>query len=131
MILDYENMFSDGQAITASAAATNIIDLGPGDSGPAEGVSLFVSASTPFTGGGSLFITLLTADSLDAAGALASPIELVDYNIRNELLVAGGKLVGARLPHGMKRYAGLKYEISGTLADGVITAGLALDVQAF
>ncbi len=131
MILDHENMFSEGQAITATAAATNIIDLGPGDAGPAEGASLFVAASAPFTGTGTLFVTLQTADSLNDAGALVSPVDLLDYNIRNELLTAGGKLVGARLPHGLKRYVGLKYETSGVLADGVISAGLALNLQAF
>ncbi len=131
MILDQENLFSDNQTITASAPAANVIDLGVGDAGPAEGASLFVSASTAFTGGGALFVTLQTSDSIDAAGALVGPVDLVDYNIRNEPLVAGGKLVGARLPHGLKRYVGLKYEISGTLAAGAITAGLVWDIQAF
>jgi len=129
MILDAQNTFSKEQAVTATAAATNIVDLGLGDAGPSERVSLFVNAHPAFTNTGTITINLQTADA-QAAGALTSPVTIASYAIPNAALQAGGKLVAARLPHGCKRYLGLNYTVSGTIATGKITAGLVWDVQA-
>jgi hypothetical protein len=136
MILDKENMFSEAQGpITATAASANIVDLGPGDAGPSERVSLFVSAEPPFTVAGSpaLAVELQTADAVNA-GALVSPVTVASYPIGNDALAAGGKLLSARLPHGMKRYAALNYKVTtttgNTLAGGKLTAGLTWDVEA-
>jgi hypothetical protein len=129
MILDKENMFSYQQAVTALTSGTNIIDLGYGDAGPSERLSLFVSASAPITGG-TLIIGLSTADEVDGAGMLVEPVEIAYYSPSEAQLEAGGKLVAARLPHGCKRYVTLSYETAGTLTGGTITAGLVLDAQA-
>jgi hypothetical protein len=131
MLLDKENMFSMSQAVTATAAGANIVDLGPGDAGPSERLSLFVTCDPVFTGTGTITVELLTADAL-SSGALSSPDTAATYAVTNAALLAGGKLLASRLPHGMKRYAGLKYTVSAsaTLAGGKITAGLVWDVQA-
>lgn len=130
MILDKENLFSDHQAVTATAAATNIVDLGPGDAGPSENISLAVMGA-PFTGGGSLAVELKTADDLDAGRtSLVSPVTVATFSVSAAACAAGGKLVGARVPHGLKRYATLNYVATGTLAGGNITAGLTPDVPA-
>lgn len=131
MILDKENMFSENQAVTATAVSTDIVDLGPGDTGPSEGVSLFVTAGTAFTGAGTISVMVETSDELNGAGtALSGAVTVATYPVSNDALLAGGKLVGARLPHGMKRYARLNYAVTGTVAAGTLTAGLVWDVQA-
>jgi hypothetical protein len=130
VILDNETMFSKAQGpITATAGSTDIVDLGSGDIGPSERVSLFVVCNPPFTGAGTVTIELHTADAA-TAGALTSPVVAAAYAVANAALRAGGKLVSARLPHGMKRYARLNYVVSAsaTLAAGKLTAGLALDI---
>lgn len=129
MYLDKQNLFSQNQAVTAAAAADNTVDLGPGDTGPSENISLFANAGTAFTGAGTLVVEVQTADEVNA-GALVTPVTVATYPVANATLKAGGKLVAARLPHGMKRYAGLNYAVTGTLNAGTITAGLVWDVQA-
>ncbi|MDR1490598.1 MAG: hypothetical protein LBS65_09005 [Desulfovibrio sp.] len=136
MILDAQTLFSKAQAFTATAASTNIVDLGEGDAGPSERLSLFVTADPPFTVTGvnaaTITVELQTADAATAA-ALTSPVTVASYLVTKDAIQAGGKLVAARLPHGMKRYARLNYVVtlgaSTTIADGKITAGLVWDVQ--
>ncbi|MDR1242319.1 MAG: hypothetical protein LBM00_06020 [Deltaproteobacteria bacterium] len=129
MILDHENMFSRGQAFTATAGSTNSVDLGPGDAGPAERLSLFVNVDTAFTGAGTIAVEAHTAEAAAADGTLTSPETLAIFPLANAALTAGGKVLAARLPHGCKRYLRLKYTVSGTLAGGSLTAGLAWDVE--
>jgi hypothetical protein len=130
MILDYENMFSKDQAVTANAGSASTVDLGPGDAGPSERISLFVTAEPAFTGSGTLAVELHTSDAVDSAGALTGPITVAGYAVSNAALKAGGKLLAARLPHGCKRYLRLNYAVTGTIAAGKVTAGLVWDVQA-
>ena len=127
MYFDKQNLFSDKQAVTATAAATDTVNLGPGDIGPADAATLYVGTSG-YTGAGSLVVELQTADAVDAAGVLTSPVTGATYQVANATLLSGGKAVATRLPHGMKRYAGLKYTVTGTIAGGSVTAGIVLDV---
>jgi hypothetical protein len=130
MYIDKEAMFSQDQALTATGNATNIVDMGAGDAGPAEGLSLFVHASAPYTGSGTLTVNLQTAEAVNAAGtALESPVILASYPIQNAALLKGGKLLAARLPHGCKRYISLSYTVAGTIVDGKLTSFLTLDAQ--
>ena len=133
MIFDAQNLFSKDQAVTATAASTNTLDLGRGDYGPSESVSLVVCASG-FTAG-SLTIELQTAVACSSAGALTSPVTVASFPVSAAALKAGGNIVAVRLPHGLKRYVCLNYaaatgEGAAAPAGGTITAGLALDVQA-
>jgi hypothetical protein len=138
MILDKQNMFSLGQGpIAATAGSTDIVDLGTGDAGPSERISLFVTCDPPFTVTGvnaaTITVELHTSDA-QAAGALTSPVTVASWLVSKEALQDGGKLVAARLPHGMKRYARLNYVVatgsSTTIGAGKLTAGLTWDVQA-
>ena len=126
MILDAENTFSKEQAVTATAASTTILDLGPGDHGPSERISLVVQADG-FTAG-ALSVELKTSDAL-SSGALSSPVTVATFPITATQLAAGGLVVAARLPHALKRYVALNYNVGTTCAGGTFTAGLALDVQ--
>lgn len=129
MIFDAENLFSKDQAVTATAVSTNSIDLGPGDHGPSEGISLVVCASD-YTDG-SLTVELQTADECEKSGTLTSPVTVANFPVSADVLKKGGNIVSSRLPHGLKRYVCLAYTVAGgsAPAGGTITAGLVLDVQ--
>ena len=127
MFLDKQNIFSDKQAVAATGLDTDTVDLGKGDAGPTEGVSLFVGADG-CTGTGTIVVELQTADACAAGGALTSPVTIATYPVGNEALKAGGKIVAARLPHGMKRYAGVNYVVTGAVTGLKLTAGLVMDV---
>ena len=126
MYLDKQNLFSDKQAVAATAAATDSVDLGKGDAGPAEQASLFVGVDGA-SGTGTLTVELLTADACAANGTLTSPVTVATFPVGNDTLKTGGKAVAVRLPHGMKRYAALNYVVSGTLTGARITAGIVMD----
>lgn len=129
MIMDKSNLFSDAQAVTSTAAGAYVVDLGKGDAGPSEAISLVVTAAG-YTGAAATTVELKTADTV-SSGALVSATTVASYPVTSAAIVAGGKIVADRLPHGMKRYAGLNYSVgSGGLTSGTMTAGLVWDVMA-
>lgn len=127
MIFDAQNTFSKDQAVTATALSTNTLDLGPGDHGPSERISLVVCATGYTAGAGT--VELQTADVSAADGALTSPVVIASFPFPAAALKAGGQIVSARLPHGLKRYVRLNYNMSTAGAGGTMTAALVLDVQ--
>lgn len=127
MILDAQNTFSKEQAVTATAASANTLDLGRGDHGPSERISLVVYAKG-YTAGAAT-VELQTSDIANAAGVLTTPVTIASFPVSEDALKAGGMIVAARLPHGLKRYVRLNYKMSPAGADGTLTAGLVLDVQ--
>lgn len=131
MILDKDNIFSDGQAVPSSVNSTKILDLGEGDLGPAEGVSIFVNVNPPYTGEGTLEVQLKTAEVLSSSGLDlgVDEVTVAVYPLTNKALRDGGQVLAARVPHGLKRYCVLHYKHSGNLlVSGKITSGLVLDV---
>jgi hypothetical protein len=134
MQLDYQNLFSDLQAITVTAASTNIIDLGtpnvvPGapaaskrDLGGARNVPLLVQVTTAFAGGTSLLAELET--STDAA--FTSPIVVSSSGvIPVAKLTVGSQLGIVMVPGGADlQYLRMKYTVAGTMSAGNMTAGI-------
>ncbi len=127
MLFDAENLFSKDQAVTNTAVSTNTLDLGPGDHGPSENISLVVTAGGFFAGAGA--VELQTADACAADGTLTSPVIVATYPVSADALLKGGTVVSSRLPHGLKRYVRLNYNMTTAGADGTVTAGLVLDAQ--
>lgn len=133
MTIDYLTLFSDKQAVTASAAASYDLDLGPikgsrRDIGVGRPLYLFVNTDTTATaeGAATLNIQLQTSEdgstytTLCESGAIA----LVS-------LVAGTRLLAVPVPMGVKKYLRLNYVVgTGPLTAGAFTAGLVLDVDA-
>ena len=74
-------------------------------------------------------VELQTADACAADGTLSSPVTVATYPMSTDALLMGGLVVSARLPHGLKRYVRLNYDMTTSGAGGTFTAGLALDVQ--
>jgi hypothetical protein len=117
MILDHELLFSDKQAVSGSAEAQNVLDLGPGKLGPAD-LTLAVTG-TDGTGTGTVSFKLSTSPDklswtdLYTGGATAGQ----DF---------GTDVISLCVPGRTDRYLKLNYVVSGT-ASATITAGLVMD----
>jgi hypothetical protein len=134
MITDKLNTFSNAQLVTATAASTDVIDLGPlthgntrRDIGAGEPIYLVVAmlAAATAAGAATTNIQLQTSDdnatwvTLFDSGALA----LAD-------LAAGKRPVQIAVPRGVRRYLRLNFVIgTGPLTAGSFWAGLVKDVQ--
>lgn len=126
MLLDTQNLFSDGQAITASAASADIIDLGAdADIGPGNEVHVFASIVEAFDNLTSLQIDFETSDTDD----FASPELLVSTGaVALANLGVGARPLATRVPHGAKRFLRMNYTVAGTAPTvGKVTAGLLIN----
>lgn len=134
MITDKLNTFSNGQAVTATAASTDVIDLGPlthgntrRDIGAGEPIYLVVAALTTATAGGAATtnIQLQTSDDNSAW------VTLFDSgSLALSALTAGARPVQVAVPRGVRRYLRVNYVIgTGPLTAGSFFAGLVKDVQ--
>lgn len=121
-ILDNELTFSNAQAVTATAASTNVVDLGVDrDIGVGEPVFLAVQVGTAFAGLTSLTVTLQTSDDnstwTDLYQSAAIPVAS---------LVAGAQPVRFVVPSSTGRYLRVNYTVVGTGTAGTVTASLLL-----
>lgn len=138
MIMDRSELFSEKQAITATAASTNIIDLSPlgtvygastpliRDVGKGTDVPLFVGVVQGFNNLTSLAVAIQTDDN----AAFASPTTVATYTYALADLAAGAKyMLPDTLPVGTnERYVRLYYTVTGTAPTlGQITAGVVMD----
>lgn len=128
MIVDNTLVFSDGQAITADAGSTNVVDIGAAgtpyghsaavarDIGKATDIPIWVSVTESFTNLTSLTISLQTDDN--AAFSSAKTVA-TSAAIPLASLVAGYKFTWpATLPEGTdERYLRLYYDVTGTAPD--------------
>ena len=134
MMLSAEQIFSDSQALTATAASTNIIDLGATgtvlgapaalvrDIGPGKAVEFIVQLDVD-SGGTSP--TLDVAVQVDTVSAFSSPT-----TVASSEQLAGGSAgdrvqLNCTLPEGTnQRYLRLNYTLSGTSPTYTVTAGI-------
>jgi hypothetical protein len=131
MILDKQNLFSDDQAITATASSTDVIDLGDPSIGKGDikEVEILVQVTADFDSAaddGTLVVALRT-------GATASPTTVLVQTaaIAEADLVAGYQFSLATVPVNTLQYIDLNFTVagSGDFTAGTITAGLVLDRQ--
>lgn len=144
MIFDKQNLFSEAQAITASAGSTNVIDLGAmgipygskeapvRDIGKGPETPLLVQVVEAFDNLTSLTIGVQTCDDPDFASGVID--HSVSIDIPLESLAAGYQMSPAILPFadidGMGRYMRLYYTVTGTAPTaGAITAGIVAGIQ--
>lgn len=118
MHTDKLTMFSENQALSSGVDSDNILDVGPGDLGVGNNISLFVSTDGAATG--AMTVSLSTSDSEDMTGA----VKLADYFVATDKVQALGVVLKTRLPAGCKRYLRLLY--SGATG-GTVSAGLVQD----
>lgn len=134
MIQDKLSMFSEGQAVTASALSETILDLHAHGDDVQRALTLFVQARETVTSGTSastVGFELWTSDALDGTGAALDAGEKIWASglIVKTDLINGTFAVKQPLPSGIKRYLQLKYVVSATLTAGTFDAGLAWGID--
>jgi hypothetical protein len=137
MIFDAQNLFSDAQAITASAASTNVIDFGQAG----KPIGAAANIRKDLGRGGKVDVRVQMVEAALAAGAATLTIDLqTDDNeafaspkvawtsgpIPKAQLVAGYVFPLEFFPRGTdERFARLYYTVAtGPLTAGKITAGV-------
>ena len=131
MILDYQNLFSNDQALTTTAASTNVIDLGADDAYIQDAnekgdVKLWAQVTTALAGGTSVQAVLQEDDDV----AFGTAVTLV----QSAAIAAASLVAGYQFPIEMpsrisKRYLRINYVIVGTFTSGAVSAGLVLEKQ--
>jgi len=137
MIFSAQQLFSDDQAITASADSTNVIDLGApatpfgaaaalnDDIGKGAKIPLLAQITEAFDNLTSLEIKLSTGSTTALGTTIASQVILLAD------LLAGKQLNLDFLPNGIvEQYLGMEYVVVGTAPTaGKVTAGIVMGVQ--
>lgn len=127
MLFDAKLLMSNAQAITASAASTDVIDRGdPKDVGRAGDIPLVIQVVETFNTLTSLTIDLQTDDS-STFGTARSLYQIV---VPLADLKLGYQTPVITLPQKTKRYLRVNYTVTGTAPTaGKITAGVVAGVQ--
>jgi hypothetical protein len=126
MILDKENLFSEDQAITATAVSTNVIDLDKAGMGKGEPVYVFAQVTEDFATLTSLQIDVQT----DTVAAFSSPTTLQGASVAVAGLTAGKQIPLGILTGDVEQFVRLNYTVTGSNATaGKFVSGLTLDVQ--
>ena len=142
MHLDEQALFSDQQAITATAttASTNYIDLGAANTPPGGSNAI----GQDFGGGNDIPLLIQVTETFNELSSLTVAVEVDDNTsfsspttvaasgaIRRADLVAGKKIPPFNVPIGTdQRYLRLVYFIAGDMpTEGKVTAGIAGGLQ--
>ena len=140
MIFSLFQLFSDDQAVTATANSTNVIDLGVAatpyggkaalnrDVGKGSKIPLTVQVTEDFTT--SAGMTALTI-ALETGSTTALNTIIASQTILIADLVAGKQINLDYVPNGIvERYLGLSYTpVTGDADGGAITAGISMGNQ--
>ena len=123
MLLDAHSLFSDDQAITASAASTNVVKFGKGE---AVYVPLLIQVTQDFATLTSLTVKVQTA----VDSAFTVPVDLSTSTILAADLKAGKVIPINYIPSGNLGYIRIYYTVTGSNATaGKITAGLVAGID--
>lgn len=111
MILDNTLVMSDGQAITATAVSTHVIDTGPNSANLGGAAELVATAQvdTPFATLTSLKATLQHSADNNTFTTLIDGVAVVAAS-----LTAGKKLLEATIPPGHLRYLRFNFTVAGS-----------------
>jgi len=137
MIFSAQQIFSDDQAITATAISTNVIDLGAPetpydakaalhqDIGKGAKVPILIQVTETFTNLTSLTIAIETGSTASLGTVVISKAVLLAD------LVAGYQFPVDVLPNEIdEQYLGVRYTVTGTAPDaGKLTAGITMGNQ--
>ena len=134
MILDFQNRFSDAQAITnATASSTYYIDTQVAGDAIAPGAYVYVNIATDCTtsNGATMSITLDTATSTDGT---TGKVTLLTAPLLTIVTAAAGSAAGtvllrACVPYGVLRYLFVTYTLGTGQMTGAFDAGIVLDAE--
>lgn len=140
MIFSAQQIFSDDQAVTATAISTNVIDTGvrdtpyggkaalKGDIGRGTKIPLLVQVTEDFATLTSLTITVETSANADLS---SSDVLYSSGAVGVAALIKGYQLPLDIVPNkATKRYLGIRYTVGGTNATaGKVTAGITMGNQ--
>lgn len=131
MIYDKLNTFGTDQAVTTTAASTDIIDLGVvRDIGNGEPMELVILCTETATASGSATVTF-TLETDDNSGFSSAAVLASSGAIGKAALTAGTEVLRVKVPLGVERYLRTNYTVAtGPLTAGKFTAFLAHDRQA-
>ncbi|EOV9596795.1 Bbp16 family capsid cement protein [Cronobacter dublinensis] len=137
MYVDKQLEFSDGQAVTATAISTNVVDLNPAfnyntgvDIGTGEDVYLVLQVDAAATAAGAATVQI-TLESSAAAGLTSSTVHFTSPTYQLADLTANKTLTAVKLPSGTYlRYLGVRYTVgTGPLTAGSFSAFITKDVS--
>lgn len=126
MIFDSTNKFSTLQAVTATAASTNVIDLGVSDRdiGVGEHVPFWIGVDADFAGLTSVQVTVQTDDD-EGFGSAVDVIQTGAIALAD--LVSGYQFSIDKAPKNLLgRYVRLNYTVVGAGTAGTISAGITM-----
>lgn len=135
MILDKNLLFSSSQAITASAASTDVIDLGVLEDlgiGDDPSLEILILVTEAFTAAGAATLVTSFQGSIDNSAWTDMAMTAA---IGKASLTAGAEVARWSLPslvagQSMPRYLRINYTVAtGPMTAGKITAGILLDRQ--
>lgn len=120
MLLDNELVFSDSQAITATAASTNIVDLGGAGMGAGNSLEMLAHVEEAFNNLTSLNVAV---QSCAAENFGSGVVTHQKFDILLADLTAGKQIDLGPLLNGALQYVRLYYTVTGTApSTGKITA---------
>lgn len=139
MIFSAQQLFSDDQAITATAISENVIDLGVAgtpydavaplhqDVGKGNPIYTLIQVTEAFNNLTTVTVTVETSANAD----LSSSTVLATEAIALADLVAGKQTFMQVLPNGAdQRYLGIRYTVAGTApTTGKFTSGITMGNQ--
>lgn len=126
MILDNEALFSDDQAITASAVSTNVLKL-PANAAVGNPLPIVVQVTEDFATLTSLAAYVETDDN---SGFSSGTTQITTAAIAAADLVEGYKFTLHYVPRGNEEYIRLGFTVAGSNATaGKVTAGVVFDDQ--
>ena len=127
MLFDAKVLFSNQQAITATAASTDSVDRGDTkDVGAAGDVPIAIQVTESFNNLTSLKVDIQT----DTVSGFGSAVTLASMTVLLADLKAGYQLPVITLPKGCKQFLRLNYTVTGTApTTGKVTAGIVAGVQ--
>jgi hypothetical protein len=141
MILSAEQLFSDDQAVTATAVSTNYIDLGAAgtpygaaaamsrDVGKGTIIPLLIQATAAATAAGAATVTFSIETDDNSSFSSATTVATTPAIGKAEL-VAGYRAVLNIVPEKLERYVQIRYTVAtGPLTAGAFTAGITMGNQ--
>ena len=131
MILDKSLVLSDAQALTTTAASTNIVDQLAEGQAIEPGTWLYVNVQTAFVIAGAPETSTITVQlhGSDNENMLASYTLATSAAIEETALTAGASVLKIKLPLGLYRYLRVYYVLGGTASAGNMDAYLCQNVD--